>query len=272
MLTALFGGAGGRIDELLQLDIVEEDDEQAVTVGYLLQERQLALQGDESHEVRIEYQQRTLANVAPNSYGQSREVGLAEVRLLGVECFHQFVDMSWATVGGHEGVEVVGKGEQSGTVLLTHRHIAEGQRGIDGIVEERHSLKGLLHDAAFVDNGKNLLRTLILIHIHHRTAESGGSPPVDRAVVVASEVVADMFELRVMADAAYALDARLLQVLADGHQLVLVQTLERGIDADVAGGGTAVTALDEAETGGDINENVAEGIDATTSGTEGGVK
>ena len=35
-----------------------------------------------------------------------------------------------------------------------------------------------------------------------------------------------MFELGVMADAAYALDARLLQVLADGHQFVLVQFLE----------------------------------------------
>ena len=222
VLTTLFVGSGGRGNELLQLDVVEEDDEQAVAAGNLQEEWQLALQGDQPHEVSKEYQQGVLADVPADTHRESREVGLLEVGLLGVERFHEFVYMAGTAVGSHEGLQVIVEGDESGTVLLAHGDVAESQGGVDGIVEKGHALKGLLHDAALVDNAKHLLRPLVLIDVHHRTAETRGGPPVHGAVIVAAQVVANMFELGVMADAAYALDARLLQVLADGHQLVLV--------------------------------------------------
>ena len=167
-----------------------------------------------------------LADVAADTHRESREVGLLEVGLLGVERFHEFVYMAGTAVGSHEGFKVIVEGDESGTVLLAHGYIAECQGGVDGIVEEGHALKSLLHDTALVDNAKHLLRPLVLIDVHHRTAETRGGPPVDGAVVVTAQIVADMLELGIVAYAAYTLDAWLLQVLADGHQLILVQFLE----------------------------------------------
>ena len=210
--------------------------------------------------------------MAPHSHRECREVGLSKVCLFGIECLHELVDMSRSAVGCHEGVKTVGKGEQSGTVFLAHGNVAESQRGVDGVVEERHALESLLHDTALVDNGKHLLGAFVLIDVHHRAAEACGSPPVDGTVVVAAQVVADVLEVRVVTDTAYALDARLLQVLADGHQLILVEFLIGRIDADIARGSTAVTALNETKAGGDEDEDMAEGVDAPTGGTEREVK
>jgi hypothetical protein len=81
-----------------------------------------------------------------------------------------------------------------------------------------------------------------------------------------------VFELGVVAYAAYAFDTRFLQVLTDSQQLILVQLLVRGIDADVTGFGTSIATFDEAKAGGDENEDMAERVDATTGGTKGGVE
>ena len=56
-----------------------------------------------------------------------------------------------------------------------------------------------------------------------------------------------MLKLGIVANAPYTFDARLLQVLADGHQLILVQLLVGGIDADIARLATTIATLHKAK-------------------------
>ena len=154
------------------------------------------------------------------------EVGLAEGRLLAVECLHERLHVCGAAVGGHETVELLGEGDETGVVHLADGDERQGQGGVDAVVEQRHALESLLHDAAFVDDAIDALRAFVLVDVDHQVVSACGGFPVDGAEVGARRVFLDVLELRLVAHAAYALGTRLGEVVADGQQLILSQTEE----------------------------------------------
>lgn len=62
---------------------------------------------------------------------------------------------------------MVGEAYQTCLVCLAYGYVGEHQRGVDGIVEERHAVERLLHGASLVDDRHYLLRSLVLVYIDH---------------------------------------------------------------------------------------------------------
>ena len=158
------------------------------------------------------------------------------------------------------------EGDQPCLVLPADCHVGQHQGGIDGIVEEHHAAEGLLHHAPLVDEAVDLLRTFVAVDVHHELVAAGGGFPVDGAVVVAGDVLADVFELRLVPHAADTLLSLLDQAVVDGLQLILPQQQVRGVDLHVGGMSGGEPPLDESQPGTGEEADVTEPVDAAAHG------
>ena len=121
---------------------------------------------------------------------------------------------------------MVGKGDDARLVLSVDYYIREHKRGVDSMVEQCHPLMRLLHETSFVDDGKDLLRALILIDIDHEMRAAGTRLPVDGAIVIALHIVADLLKLGIVAYLPDLFHPHLHQIVGGSHQF---QTAEHEI-------------------------------------------
>ena len=188
----------------------------------LLQIRQLTLQTDPTGKVGVEYHQGAFIDMFVQVSNQCRIVRLVKCRLLGIERFQQHLHVSWLPWSWHKGIEIAAERHQSGFVLFVHGHIRQHQRRIDAIVQQRHAVKCLLHHPALIYHAVYLLRTLILIDIHHQFRTPCRCFPVNSAEIIACNVIFDLFKIGMMPHTSYAFDAHLCQVIRDSQQFILM--------------------------------------------------
>ena len=217
----------------LQFGIFEENHQQTVAMIELLQVSQLAVHTAHGREIGIKHQQAALAHVFVQMYAKRREVGFAEIRLLAVQALQQALHVPRLFGSGDKRIEALAEGCQPGFVFLLHRHERKHQRSIDGIIEQRHAPESLLHHPSLIYHIVYLLRTFVLIDVHHQLVAARAGFPVDSAVVISLHIIFYLFELRVMPHPAYALDAKLRKIVAYSQKFVVMKHPVRRIYFDV---------------------------------------
>ena len=196
---------GGKI--IFHLIILEEHHQKTVAAVELKKIRQLPLHADTIGKTRIEHQERTLADVQVYPIYQGRIVGFGKAGLLAIENLQDVLHMAGVSGGWHEILETGAEGYDARLVFLAHRHIRKHQRGVDGIIQISHPPESLLHHPTLVDDAEHLLRTLVLIHVHHQTGGAGGDLPVDEPEIITRHIIPDLFKLGMIAHTANLLDA-----------------------------------------------------------------
>ena len=196
---------GGKI--IFHLIILEEHHQKTVAAVELKKIRQLPLHADTIGKTRIEHQERTLADVQVYPIYQGRIVGFGKAGLLAIENLQDVLHVASVSGGWHEILETGAEGYDARLVFLAHRHIRKHQRGVDGIVKIGHPPESLLHHPTLVDDAEHLLRTLVLIDVHHQTGGAGGGLPVDEPEIITRHIIPDLFKLGMIAHTANLLDA-----------------------------------------------------------------
>ena len=213
MLVILERGGRRRGGIVGQFGILEEDDEQAVPAVEFAQIGHLPLESIDAGEVGVEHDEAPTAEQLSHTVAHHRIVGLAEGGLLVVEAVHDGTHLHRLPGGRQEGVELFGEGDESHVVLLAYGHIGYHETGVDGVVEKGHAAEHLLHGAPLVDGAVHLLGAFLLVDVDHEMVAAGRRLPVDGAVVVALDIVLDVFKLGVVAHPAYALHAYLCEMV-----------------------------------------------------------
>ena len=169
----------------------------------------------------------------------------------------------------HKILKPIAKRHDARLVFLAHRNIRQHQGGIDGIIQISHAPEGLLHHSSFVDDIHDLLGTFILINIRHQSGGTGGGSPVDTTEIIAYHIILDLLKLRMIADAANALDAQVGEAVTDGKQLIMRQHQVRRINLDITRRTKRKAALQQAKRRLGKNTNISEGIGSTNCRTKG---
>ncbi len=174
---------------------------------------------------------------------QRRIVSLAKLRLFGIQGLLNRLHLSLLLRRRHKGPELVGKGHQASFILLIDCDVREHQGRIDGIIQECHLLKGLLHHTSFVNDRENLLRAFVLIDIDHQLMTTGRGTPVDSTVVITHDIVLNLFKVGVITYTTDTLDSHLRKVIAHSQQFILAKHHIRRIDLNVLRFTTGIAAL-----------------------------
>ena len=152
-----------------------------------------------------------------------REVRFSKRRLLCIQAFKQGLHLPCLFGGRNKRIEMLIKSNQSGLVILAHGNIREHKRGIDSIVQQCHSLKGLLHNAFLINHIVYLLRTLILVYIHHQLMPPGTGFPVDSTVIVPFHILFYLLEFSLMSYSPDLLDTQFRKIIAHSKQFITMK-------------------------------------------------
>ncbi len=127
-------------------------------------------------------------------------------------------------------MHVVGEAQHAHPVALAGGHIGQQQHRVDHIIQLGNIGHRALHHASHIQHGDHLLAALGLIFRGHGEIPPGGRLPVDAAVLVVGQVLAQALELRPFAELARRAQAHLLQTVAPQQQIIAPHIQQIGID------------------------------------------
>lgn len=148
-------------------------------------------------------------------------------------------------------------------VFLPHRDIRKHQRGIDGIIKVGHTPESLLHHPTLINDIENLLRTLVLIYIHHQSGSAGCGSPVDQPEIIARNVILDLFEFRMIAHLPYFLDTHFRKIVAHSQQFITGKHQIGRIHLDITRLAQSKPTLYQTYRCGSENTDMPKGINST---------
>ena len=199
---------------------------------------------------------------------KSREIRLSESSLLTIQILQQRLHISRLPGSRDKSIEVFIKGHQSGFVFFPHGNIRKHQRSINRIIQQSHPTKSLLHHPSFIYHIVNLLRTFILIYIHHKLMPACTRFPVNRTIIVSLYILFDLFKLRMMSHPANTLYSQLGQIITHRQQFILMKHQIRRIHLDIQRFRTGITTGNQPNPSGHKNSDIPKRINTATGRTQ----
>ena len=136
------------------------------------------------------------------------------------------------------------------------------------MIQQRHTLGNVLHDAPSVDDAINMLRPLVLIDIDHQPRTASRGFPVDCSEIIANHIVLDVLEIGVMAYPADAFQTKFSGVVTECYQLVMAKHQVGGINLHILRLTLCVAAFQQSDGCLAEQPDIPEIIDATTGRTQ----
>ena len=168
----------------------------------------------------------------------------------------------------NERVHFISKGYQASLIITAHSNVRQNQRSIDTIVEKSHSSERLLHNTPLIDNREYLLRTFVMIDIHHQLIATCTCLPVYTSVFIALHIVFYLLKLSVVTCPTYTLYTHLCEIIAYRKKFIAIEHHIRRIDLNVFCIAQSITTFDKSQDSTCETTNLTKRIDATLHWSE----